>query len=437
MKALLRWLVGGALALSTSCTLQPHTLILWHTLDGEHERAVLALVDRWNQSPAAAFIVVPERRTHEQQHRALMQGFAQKRVPDLVLVAPEQLAIYAQQNQLVALETFINNADPTLGLSPTEREAFFPFVLTAGRWNEQLFGVPQGGQMRLAFVNQLRLQEVQGTQPNPEPLPNTTAALMSLCAAASDFALGRACFVVTSEAITLEEWALAHGASLGGGTIPTINTPATRNALNTLLEQVSQFRAVRVRTEAEAEQLFAEGELLFITAWSGRARNIAQRVRAAENFPLSITVLPSENGSARAPFRAPLWVIPRTTSAREQRAWRFVRWLLEAPQSAAYATQTSDLPARRDALPRMSEAALLGVPLAPQNLARLLDAATPTPPRPAQGCIDRVLTKALLLSLSSGEIEVQLNEAQAELQQLGTRYCPGEALTPAAQTVAR
>lgn len=171
MKALLRWLVGGALALSTSCTLQPHTLILWHTLDGEHERALLALVDRWNQSPAAAFIVVPERRTHEQQHRALMQGFAQKRVPDLVLVAPEQLAIYAQQNQLVALETFINNADPTLGLSPTEREAFFPFVLTAGRWNEQLFGVPQGGQMRLAFVNQLRLQEVQGTQPNPEPSP--------------------------------------------------------------------------------------------------------------------------------------------------------------------------------------------------------------------------------------------------------------------------
>lgn len=437
MKALLRWLIGGALVLGASCAPQPHTLILWHALEGEHARALLALIDRWNQSPAADFVVVPEQRTLEQQHRALMQGFSQGRVPDLALVTPEQLATYAQQNRLVALEPLVNSADPALAISPAEREALFPFVLNAGLWNGRLFGVPQGGQMRLVFVNRLRLQEVQGAQPNAETLPTTTAALMSLCAAASDFALGRACFVVASEAITLEEWALAHGANLGGSTIPTINTPATRNALNTLLEQVNQFRAVRVRAEPEAEALFAEGDLLFLTAWSSRARSLAQRVRAAENFPLVVAALPGEDGVARAPFRAPLWVIPRTTPVREQRAWRFVRWLLEAPQSAAYAMQTGDLPARRDALPLIGETALFGALLTPQDLARLLDAATPTPPRPAQGCIDRVLAKALLLSLSSGEIEAQLNEAQAELQQLGTRYCPGETLTPAAQTVAR
>ncbi|MCX7937818.1 MAG: extracellular solute-binding protein [Thermoflexales bacterium] len=436
MRVPLRWVSLLLLVLIASCTPRAHTLILWHALEGEHERALLALIDRWNQSASADFVVVPEQRTADLQHRALMQRFEDGRAPDLVLVTPEQMVVYAQRGYLTALEPLIFSADPALGLSAPEREALFPFVLTAGRWNGRLFGIPQGGQMRLVFVNQLRLQEMQNVFDREVSLPITTTVLMEQCAKASDFALGRACFAIAAEAITLEEWALAYGADLPEGTKPALDASAARTALNALLEQVNQFHAVRVRTSLEAEALFAAGDLLFITAWSGRARAIVQRVRSAENFPLLVTVLPSENGTARAPLRAPLWVIPRTDATRQQRAWRFVRWLLEPEQTAEYAARTSELPAHREALPLVAET-LLGTPAAPKALAEMLAAAAPLPPRAAQGCIDRVLARALSLSLSSGEVEAQLAETQAELQRLETRYCLGEMLKPSAQTVAR
>ncbi|GIV85013.1 MAG: hypothetical protein KatS3mg052_2020 [Candidatus Roseilinea sp.] len=185
------WLAFSLLVLTACANVQPRRVIVaWHTLSGARERALLRLVDRWNQTNGEGVVIMPERRDPIAQHRALLEGAAASLLPDLVLVQPAEAALYAQRGLLAPLDPFADSEDATINWDAADRADLFPFVQQAGRAPQgQLLGVPFGGAMQVM----LRNRDWMGSLGQAE-MPADWETFGKVCDGATDRIAGTTCF---------------------------------------------------------------------------------------------------------------------------------------------------------------------------------------------------------------------------------------------------
>jgi len=338
-------LVLGML-ISACSGLQPRrVLIAWHALSGPQEQAFLKLVDRWNRANPAGAIIVPERHQQDALHRAMLSGPR----PALALVEPAQAALYAQRDLLAALNSFANSDDPTVGWQAADRADLFPFVFQAGaRPDGRLIGVPFGGEVGLVLANRALLKEANQ--------PETWEDFDRLCSTVANPLAGVFCFGFDlNDPQALEDWVRARGAPIYDPLTRqlALAVPSIGAAIESLADYLDTGQAYRVISAARSQDDFAAGRAVFLFANSRDLSTIQRLVGEGENFALDLGTLPAPAERPVALRNALLWVIPKGAPQDERAAWLFVRWLLEADQTAAWAIQTHALPARASALAKM------------------------------------------------------------------------------------
>ncbi len=345
-------LLAALTLLLTSCSFaNRHTLVLWHSLDGARERALLTLIDQWNASGSTGVHVIAERRDSQAQHSAMLDvidAAPAVRMPDLVLATPQQAAVYHQRDALQRLEGRLDGAD---GFKPNDRADIFPFVLNAGKTPAgELIGVPQGGNARVMLVNK-RWLDSQGLL-----VPENWDQFERVCERVPELAPELQCIGMVADDVLLQEWLLAHGtrplaldgsAQLGSGEVESVLAP--------LLAKRQINQAVLAVSEAQMRDAFAGGQLVFAFDWSAELRSIDKLSRDNNSADWVVAPLPTVSGVSASLQRAPLWVLPKPTGSagNSQLAWRFLRWMLEQDQTAYWATATGELPARISSIGRL------------------------------------------------------------------------------------
>jgi ABC-type glycerol-3-phosphate transport system substrate-binding protein len=418
-------LIACLVALPACASLRPRSaIVLWHALDGDRERALLRLIDRWNQSNPDDSVIVPERRTEAAQHRALLDGEATGRLPDFALVTPAQAAVYDQRGLLTQLDGLVNSANPAVGWDAGDRADLFPFMLQAGRSPQgRLVGVPQGGDARMVLGN----RDWSTTLASPE-LPTTWEAFNRLCNLATDRLAGTLCFGVNPNDYLFEEWSLAHGAPLytPESNAVQLNAPATVAAIEKLVTDLQIGRAYRAPSSDRSADDFAAARVLFALDWVSRIPDYVTAIRNGGNFVFDTGTLPSPSDAANpaAVWRGPLWVLFKTSPDRERLAWRFVRWLTDTEQSAQWAAATGQLPARASAANALNldpasarDAARLAV------LLRIAPYAAPPPLLSGWPCVQDEMATGLRQIFEGQPITETLTAVQSRAQAVLNEDC--------------
>jgi len=321
-------------------------LVAWHALNGAQAQAFLNLVDRWNRTNPGSAFIVPERHRPDALHRAMLSGPR----PGLALVAPAQAALYAQRDLLTALNRFADSDDPAIGWQAADRADLFSFVLQAGvRPDGQLIGIPFGGDVGVVLANRALMGDAE--------MPKTWDEFSRLCSEAANSLAGTFCFGFDlNDGRLLEGWVLGWGALIYNPLTgqPAIATSEVSGAIASLMNYLDAEQAYRSSSAARGWGDFAAGRTLFLFANSRDLANVQKLVNEGEGFALDLSPLPAPADRPAGLLDAPLWVIPKGVPQDERAAWLFVRWLLEAEQTAAWATQTDALPARVSALNSMA-----------------------------------------------------------------------------------
>lgn len=413
----------GALALPACADPWPRRVIVaWHTLSEARERALLQLVDRWNQTNDEGVIVIAERREPAAQHRALLAGATTGLLPDLALVLPEEAALYARRALLSPLDLYADSDDPTVNWDAGDRADLFPFVQQAGRTPQgQLLGVPFGGVTQVLLGNRDWLNSL-----GQADMPTNWEAFDKVCEDATDRILGTACYGFNPNDGSAIDWLYARGAPIYDPATTQLQIPssATVSALTSLLDDLQSGQAYLIISTERSRDDFAAARVLFAFVSTDQLGDFARAVQARANFELDVGTLPAMTNTPAASIRAPLWVVPKRTRDRQRVAWKFLRWLLEPQQTAYWATETGEIPARLSALALMRpnpEQPLDA--LRAKLLQRGAALARPVPLFSGWPCVQAELSGALRRIIEGQPLEDTLLVAQTQAQNLLDADC--------------
>jgi ABC-type glycerol-3-phosphate transport system substrate-binding protein len=337
----------GLMLVFTSCAQPRATLIVWHSLDGARERALLKLIDRYNTESLHGTIIIPERRSPKAQHDAVLRGIETNALPGLLLASPKQAAIYNERGALQKIEKFADNADDDIGWNWTDKADLFPFVMNAGKTPAgEWIGVPFGGNARVMAVNSdwLRTQTL-------EAIPPDLDAFNRACELASSPVNNMFCFTAVPDETFLQEWLKMNDALFASpdGAIQ-IDNAETESALDKLSQMVFNGQAFASGSNDQIYSQFATGRIVFAFDWSSNLRGFVDAIAQRGTLNWDVIAPPSRVDRPTSIQRAPLWLIPKTNSDRETRAWKFAHWLLESRQTAQWSVETGELPARASAI---------------------------------------------------------------------------------------
>ena len=429
-------------ALVASCSQAPsgargQVLVAWHTLNGLKEQALLNLVDEWNRTNPYNITVVPERHDPTTLNSSVQQGIAQRALPALMLVSTVQAASYYRQGILTPLDRFITDSSggnyPGSGWDASDRADLYPFILTAGvTSNGETVGIPFGGIVRLVYYNRDWLKPI-----GLDNSPATWDQFNTACGSATDRTKGTLCFGVDPSATTFEQWLLAFGGQVTTDNLNVLQiaTPAALDAMNHLSDYVRSNQAYRVTTSSQSRDDFASSRVLFMFGWSDQLGAVSADIKQRGDFDWGVGLLPAIEGRPQTTnLRAPLWVIARTPGVqnldREQAAWLFLHWLLDKSQTAQWAAQTGELPARASALQELlamngSTAGTILTPNETTVLKTVAPLARPEPLVSGWACVQNTLSDAMRLVFDGQPVTDTLQLAQAKAQaQLNTDCSP-------------
>lgn len=423
-QALKAMLMLGLLVLTSCASVQPRRVIVaWHTLSGVRERAFLRLVDRWNQTNRDGIVIVPERREPVAQHRALLAGATTGILPDLALVQPAEAALYAQRGLLAVLDFFISGDDPTMAWDAADRADLFPFVQQAGRTPQgQLVGVPFGGVLHVLLVNRDWMSSLGQAE-----MPSDWETFSKLCDGATDRIAATACFSFDPNApLAIEDWLYAYGAPVYDPVTRQLRiaSPEAASAIEALLGYLQSGRAYLAISPERSRDDFVVARMLLVSVSTDQLDDVARTVRDRANFGLDAGTFPSVTNAPVASIRAPLWAVLKRTTDRERAAWKFINWLLATEQTAQWAIETAEIPARISTLAVMGlspeqplDALRMGV------LRRVAPVARPAPLLSGWPCVQSELSNAMRQVIEGRMLEETLLLAQTRAQELLDADC--------------
>ncbi len=90
--------------------------------------------------------------------------------------------------------------------------------------------------------------------------------------------------------------------------------------------------------------------MLYAFDWSDQLPNFRRAIRERGNFDWDVGLLPSTVQAPARRIARRCGQCPKSAPQRELAAWRFVRWMLDGPQTAEWSARTGELPARLSAV---------------------------------------------------------------------------------------
>ena len=399
-------------------------LVAWHSLTGSKERALLELIDQWNQTNPDGITVVPERRAAPSLNSSIVEGIAKNALPALALVPSAQAAVYNQKGALAPMNALIDDGSALVGWGANDRADLYPFVMKAGQTpNGGVVGIPFGGTLRLMLYNRDWLKTL-----NLDESPADWDHFTQACAAATDRAKGSLCFGADPNSVTFEQWLFAHGGhtTTDDMSVLQVSTPAALAAMNHLSDLVHANLAYRVTSPQQSRDDFSTSRVLFAFDWSDGLDDIAAAVKLHADFDWGVSLLPSDGQPTNTKYRAPLWVILRQQSkadpAREKAAWLFIRWLTAKEQTAQWTARTGELPARLSATKILNARQSLDA----NHLAVLQTIAPLARPEPmirGWKCVENVLSTSVRQIFEGKTVTETLQLAQATGQPVLNQDC--------------
>jgi multiple sugar transport system substrate-binding protein len=328
-------------------------VVFWHSFEQRREDLLLALVDEFNATNQWGITVIGEYAGSSNVLYADVLSRTESGVlPQIVIAERYQLAAYAMQDALVALDPYVESR--TWGYDEETLEDFFPVALAVGQLPRQegLYGWPLHVSAEAMYYNEDWLVELGYTEP-----PTSWEAFRDMACAASDPGAGTYGYEFSVNALTFADGLLGRGGQVLDEDAQSYAFSSVEGLETlTFTQDLIGGDCAVLKTERFGDRAdFGDGVVLFTIGSTSELAQYREAVAEGAGFNWSITLLPTDLHTPKVLFEGPVFAVFRATPEKQLAAWLFLRWLAEPQQQARWAQAFSTFPIRVSAVDMMED----------------------------------------------------------------------------------
>jgi len=329
------------------------TLTVWHSLDDDKRKTFEQLAQDFHEVYPDLTINSVYVGSRDDLTKQMSAAIALGTAPDLVLADRAQIAEFARQGGLQALEKFMN--DPDLGLSKQDRRDFLDGALKLGSYptlGERTYGFSFDAEAFVLFYNADALKKISVNR-----APRTWEQFGEYATTVTQ--APQYGWAMRANGDTLQAMLVSRGSALltNDETRALFNERAGLASLQLAADLHKGGAAVLAASDEKAQRAFAAGDAAFYMGWmSELAKLEALQKEGKNNFEIGVAPLPQleptetwllTRGNLFGLSAAPLG---RTDAQRTRNAWFFVRWITAPTPSAQWVRETNAIPLRASTL---------------------------------------------------------------------------------------
>jgi ABC-type glycerol-3-phosphate transport system substrate-binding protein len=349
------------------------------------------------ENPDIAVEIVPKS-GYTGIHLAMIDALPDGDLPDLGVAFPSMIAEYAITGMIVPLDAYLS--DPVLGLTDQDLADIFPGYLDTGRFpgfGRQILAFPFSQNAIGMWVNETLLEQA-GWDHVPATWTEFEQACYDVLANT-----GVSCYPFVESVSTFDAWLYSRaGQQLdASGRKANFNEPAGVDSLTLLRRLIDAGLAWRPQAAYGDYEAFARGQAAFTFSSTGNSPFYAEEYRVAlQNgvppFRWHQAMIPQTDpeNPATALYGGSFFIV-QGDPARQEAAWRLIRWFSTPQQTARWAADLNAMPVRISALDWMTDT-LEAFPFFREQAEEILPYGRPEPAVPAELEIRDILYTAIL-----------------------------------------
>ncbi|MBN1976738.1 MAG: ABC transporter substrate-binding protein [Anaerolineae bacterium] len=319
-------------------------IVFWHPYTQGQEELLLALIDQFNAGNEWGITIVGEYAgSSDALYDEILGRIESHALPDIVIAEQHQVAAYAAQGALIALDPYVESE--AWGYKDEDLGDFFPIALNADRVPQfdDRYGWPFYLSMEVLYYNEDWLVELGYTEP-----PKTWADFAEMACAASDSAVGTYGYEFSVDALTFVDMLLNRGGQVFGEDAGAYVFDSEEGlATLTFIQDLLGRECAILKTErAGARTDFGAGRVLFTIGSISDLPQYRRDVAEGAGFNWSISRLPTALSEPWASVRGPSFSIFQSTPEKQLAAWLFLKWFTAPEQQARWARTFGDLSIR-------------------------------------------------------------------------------------------
>ena len=326
----------------------PQTVVFWSALGGNNGKILDELIARFNAAQTAVKVTNEFQGSYPDAEQKLMTGLAAGQVPELCMLEISRVPGFVYAKALQPLDDYAKGAD---GI---KLEDFVQGLLAESRIDGKLYSLPQSRSMPVFYYNK-KLFKDAGLDPSRAPndwneLRAAAIRLTTKDVVGFGIQIGNPWWYFQT---AVESSGAEISRMVNGKAVPAFNEPEAVKALQRLFDLVNVDKAARTYpgqglTTWEALQAdFISGKTAMMYITTGWMGNIIKN----SPFDVGVGMLAAGPGGVRRiPTGGNGLVIPaKAAPEKKTAAWKFLKWITDAPQTAAWAKATGYMPLRLSA----------------------------------------------------------------------------------------
>lgn len=318
----------------------------WHAMSGRHEEALEKITNDFNESQEHITVKLVNQGSYSDLSTKIMAAAKANTLPVLAQAYEDWMTEYLENDLIKDLTPYVTHEE--IGFSEDELNDIVDVFREANIWDGKYYGMPFNKSTKLLFYNVDYLEDA-GLE-----VPTTWEELREASEKLTFEKDGRKVVGLGLEnSVTLEfnQWVhQAGGVYFDEATGEfKLNSPEGKEALEFVNGMIQDGIARTAGEDGYMSGPFARGDVAFYIGSSAGIPYVAEP--AAENgINWSAAVLPAGKEAA-APFAGTnVVVFSSATDEEVYAAWEYIKFLINADNTAYWAMQTGYLPVRYSAL---------------------------------------------------------------------------------------
>jgi multiple sugar transport system substrate-binding protein/sn-glycerol 3-phosphate transport system substrate-binding protein len=323
------------------------TVTFWYQHTRSRAQAMQNLLQEFNSTNPWKIRVLGEfSGNYSDTFSKMAAGIAGGVVPDLVVAYQTDAEVYREAGALVNLTPFVQS--PQDGLTPKELSDFVPGFLKqdlSASFEGERLGWPLNRSAEVLYYNKDWLKRLGLTGP-----PTTWREFVRDCQLATNPTHGTVGYEIRTDASNLFAQVVSRGGSF---TTPdhlsyALDSPQLRDVFRMLKDLYQTGKAAKVAEKFADQADFANQKVLFVMDSSSGIPFYEKAIQESPKGPFSwgVAALPHDTPRPVLNVYGASVSLVKSTPERELAAWRFLRWMSEPAQQAAWVKASNYFPVR-------------------------------------------------------------------------------------------
>ncbi len=321
-------------------------LTFWYQHTQSRAQAMERLIHQFNQTNPWAIHVHGEfSGNYSETFSKMAAGIAGGVLPDLVVAYQTDADVYREAGALVNLTPFVTG---TAGFSTQELADFVPGFLKqdlSRRFSGERLGWPINRSAEVLYYNKDWLHRLGLSRP-----PSTWEEFARDCRLATKKSLGTVGYEIRNDASNIFAQVISRGGSFSTPDHRAFNftNPQVRATFAFLAKLYREGFAAKVAEKYADQADFANQKVLFVMDSSSGIPFYEKAIKTSPlgHFAWGIAPLPHSTAQPVLNVYGASISVIKSTPERELAAWRFLRWMSEPAQQAAWVEASNYFPVR-------------------------------------------------------------------------------------------